>query len=62
MQAVEDAARAAGRSLLFLDTRRGDAGEPLYQRCGYNVAGIIPRFALNANGQRDDTVFYYKEL
>jgi ribosomal protein S18 acetylase RimI-like enzyme len=62
MLAVEEAARSAGRSLLVLDTRRGDASEMLYQSLGYIMAGVIPQYARSANGELDDTVFFYKLL
>lgn len=62
MAAVEAAARDAGRSLLTLDTRAGDAAELLYRDLGYHEAGRIPRFALNADGSRHDTTIFRKEL
>src|SRR5712692_9108848 len=62
MQAVEEVALEAGRTLLFLDTRRGDAAEQLYSKIGYVPAGMIPRYALSSSGSLDDTVFFYKEL
>jgi ribosomal protein S18 acetylase RimI-like enzyme len=62
MAVLESEARAHLRSLLVLDTREGDAAEGLYQGFGYTRVGVIPRYALNTNGQRDGTVIYYKEL
>ena len=62
MTAVEEAARAAGRTLLVLDTRRGDSAEQLYLNLGYTAAGVIPRYARSASGSLDDTVYMYKEL
>ncbi len=62
MRAIEDAARAMGRTLLVLDTRRGDAAERLYERLGYVRAGVIPRYARGAAGSLDDTVLFYREL
>ena len=63
MQAVEDEARAAKRSLLVLDTEKGGSGEKLYERVGYTRAGIIPQFALNFDGSHlIDTVVFYKLL
>src|SRR5260221_2096001 len=41
MQSAEQAALARGRTLLVLDTRRGDAAEQLYRRMGWTVAGIV---------------------
>jgi GNAT superfamily N-acetyltransferase len=62
MQAVEEAARDAGFTLLTLDTKRGDAAEQMYRRLGWTTAGIIPRYALNADRTLHDTVIFYKEL
>ena len=62
MQAVEEAALARGRTLLGLDTRRGDAAEKLYRRLGWTQAGVIPRYARNAVGDLDDTVLFYRDL
>jgi GNAT superfamily N-acetyltransferase len=63
MAAVEREAAAAGFRLLVLDSKRGDAGERLYRRLGWNVVGTIPRFALDTDGRTlHDTVVFYKEL
>ena len=62
MTEIENAARSAGRTLLVLDTKRGDAAEQLYHRLGYIPAGIIPGYALNSTGHPHDTVFFYKSL
>lgn len=62
MLAVEQTARADGRTLLVLDTRRGNVSERLYQAVGYQVAGIIPGYALGVNGATVDEVIYYKSL
>ena len=62
MAAVEEAAGAAGRTLLVLDTRRGDISEPLYLKAGYQRAGVIPCYARSASGMLDDTVIYYRLL
>jgi ribosomal protein S18 acetylase RimI-like enzyme len=60
--AAEAEAKALGRSLLTLDTRRGDAAEALYRSLGYTESGIIPRYAKNADGSFHDTVIFYKEI
>ncbi len=60
--AAEDAARAAGRTLLVLDTRAGDAAEQLYRRHGYTAAGTIPAYARNGDGTLDATVVFYRLL
>jgi ribosomal protein S18 acetylase RimI-like enzyme len=62
MAVVEQAARAAGRTLLVLDTREGDPSERLYLKCGYTRAGAIPHYARSANGELHTTVFFYKLL
>jgi ribosomal protein S18 acetylase RimI-like enzyme len=45
MVELEARARVLGRSLITLDTRTGDAAEPLYASLGYEIAGVIPGFA-----------------
>jgi GNAT superfamily N-acetyltransferase len=45
MLALEDIARAEGRTLLTLDTRTGDRAEPLYLSLGYVRVGVIPGYA-----------------
>ena len=63
MAAVEREAANAGYRLLVLDSKRGDAGERLYRRLGWNVVGTIPRYALDTDGRTPhDTVVFYKEL
>ena len=62
MQALEQTAAALNRTLLVLDTRRGDAAEQLYTSLGYRQAGVIPRYAMSARGTLDDTVYMYREL
>jgi GNAT superfamily N-acetyltransferase len=60
MQALERSAVAAGRTLLTLDTRSGDAGEALYRAQGWQEAGRIPGYALDADGTPHDTLFFWK--
>jgi ribosomal protein S18 acetylase RimI-like enzyme len=63
MAAVEREASAEGFRLLVLDSKRGDAGERLYRRLGWNVVGTIPRYALDTDGRSlHDTVVFFKEL
>lgn len=62
MAALEAEAARRGRRLLTLDTRAGDAGEALYRALGWQEAGRIPGYALNADGTPCDTVFFYKQL
>ncbi|HYG80728.1 MAG TPA: GNAT family N-acetyltransferase [Pyrinomonadaceae bacterium] len=58
--AAEEAARAEGRTLLVLDTEQGSVAERLYAKCGYTRSGVIPQFALNAEGSLITTVVFYK--
>jgi ribosomal protein S18 acetylase RimI-like enzyme len=63
MVALERVAKGEGRSLITLDTRRGDAAEPLYRGLGYEVAGIIPGYSKAPDAERlDDTIYMYKQL
>jgi ribosomal protein S18 acetylase RimI-like enzyme len=63
MVAIEDVARAEGRTLLTLDTRTGDAAEPLYRSLGYIAAGVIPEYALAPDGSSlEATTIMYKRL
>lgn len=62
MQAIEERARALGRTTLVLDTREGDPSEQLYQSLGYVRVGAIPQYVVNEKGGMDATVIYYKLL
>lgn len=63
LMAAERVAKSEGRTLITLDTRRGDAAELLYRGVGYEIAGIIPRYARAPDSDRlDDTVILYKDL
>jgi GNAT superfamily N-acetyltransferase len=63
MQAAEEAARAAGFTLLTLDARRGEAAERLYRRTGWVEVGVIPDYAVDPDGRGfHDTVLFYKRL
>lgn len=62
MEHAEDEARAAGRTLLVLDTVTGDPAERLYQRLGWTTVGVIPNYALYPDGRPCATTFFYKEL
>ncbi|MBL8999593.1 MAG: GNAT family N-acetyltransferase [Phycisphaerae bacterium] len=61
--AAEEAARAAGFTLLTLDAKRGGAAERLYRRLGWVHAGTIPDFALDPDGRAlHDAVIFYKNV
>jgi ribosomal protein S18 acetylase RimI-like enzyme len=63
MLTLEQTARVEARRLLTLDTRTGDAAEPLYRSLGYIPVGVIPRYA-KAPGSDvlEGTTIMYKEL
>ena len=63
MAEIETVAQRLGRSLLTLDTRSGDKGEPLYQSLGYIAAGVIPDYSRDARTDRlDAATFMYKPI
>lgn len=63
MAALEARAAALGRTLITLDTRTGDAAEPLYASLGYVAVGIIPGYCVDPAGTRlDATTIMYKTL
>ena len=62
MDALEQAASAAGFTLLLLDTCKGYDAERLYASTGWVRVGEVPGFALNPDGSLCDTVFFYKQL
>ncbi|HEX6541395.1 MAG TPA: GNAT family N-acetyltransferase [Ktedonobacterales bacterium] len=62
MLAIEDAARAAGRTLLVLDTWQGSVADQLYRKLGYIEAGVIPGFARSSQGTLEPTVIFYRSL
>jgi GNAT superfamily N-acetyltransferase len=61
MRAAEQAAIEAGKTLLVLDTASADA-ERLYERRGWQRAGVIPGYALWPAGGLVAAVFFYKDL
>lgn len=62
MLALEQIARSEGRTLLTLDTA-GRHAEALYRSLGYQVAGVIPRYARGSlTPELEGTTFMYKDL
>ena len=59
---LDEVARAAGKSLLVLDTARGGGAETLYESCGYVRVGAIPDYALAPYVGYVDTIIFYKVL
>jgi len=62
MGAVEEAARAASRTLLVLDTVTDSDAERLYVRLGWTRVGVVPNYALWPDGRPCDATFLYKSL
>ncbi|WP_036793080.1 GNAT family N-acetyltransferase [Pleomorphomonas koreensis] len=59
---AERIARDRGRTLIVLDTASDGGAGPLYERCGFRLAGEVPNYALKPQGGLTGTLFYYKEL
>src|SRR3979411_2646880 len=62
MRAAEAAARAAGKTLLVLDTVTGSDAERLYVRLGWQRCGVIPGYALWPQGGLCSTTVLYRVL
>ncbi len=62
MERAEAEARAAGKTLLILDTVTGGNAERLYDALGWNRVGVIPGFALYPDGSPCDTTVFWKTI
>jgi len=62
MRHTEHEARAAGKTLLVLDTATGGDAERLYERMNWVKGCVIPRYARFPDGQWGDTTIFWKEL
>ncbi len=62
LAAAEQAALAAGRSLLVLDTATDGGASALYERAGFTLAGEIPDYALKPQGGLTGTRVYWKRI
>jgi acetyltransferase len=63
MTTLEQEAQAIRRNLLFLDTEQGSPAETFYRELGYQLAGVIPNYALNSAGDTYiPSAFFYKLL
>ncbi len=62
LAAAEEAALAAGKTLLVLDTAEDGDGDRLYQRSGWELAGRIPGYALLPDGEPCATRIFYKRI
>ncbi|ABN83479.1 GNAT family N-acetyltransferase [Burkholderia pseudomallei] len=62
LAALDDAARAAGKTVLVLDTVTGGDAERLYARAGWQRVGVVPDYALMPDGAPCATTFFYKQI
>lgn len=62
LAAAESAARAAGKTLLVLDTVSGSDGDRLYARHGWQALGPIPSYALWPDGEPCAATIFWKQL
>lgn len=62
MGAIEDAARAIGRTTLILDTNDESPAELFYRSLGWTFVGGIPDYALLTDGTPHKNAIYYKLL
>ena len=62
LHGLHEAARQRGRSLVLLNTRRGDRAERFYRGLGYQEAGVIPGYSLGPDGEAYDNLLLYRRL
>jgi GNAT superfamily N-acetyltransferase len=62
MAAAEREAARRGKTLLVLDTATGSPAETVYERLGWQRAGVIPDYALYPDGSFCPTTFFYKRI
>lgn len=62
MAALDEVAKEEGKTVLVLDTVTGGDAERLYERAGWQRAGVVPKFALMPDGEFCATTFFYKHL
>jgi ribosomal protein S18 acetylase RimI-like enzyme len=62
LRAAEQLAIERGRTLIVLDTAVEDGASALYERVGFQLAGIIPDYALKPHGGLTGTMIYWKRL
>jgi len=62
MEAAQQYAAEAGKTLLLLDTETGGLAEQLYNSMGWQEVGVVPGFALTPHGELCATTYLYKAL
>lgn len=59
---AEQAAAAAGVTVLLLDTETGSAADHLYRSAGWQRYGVVPDYAAGPTGELRACSFYYKPV
>lgn len=62
MQEAERIAIERGKTLLVLDTAVDGGASPMYEGIGYQLAGIIPDYALKPHGGLTGAKIYWKRI
>jgi len=62
MMALDEEARLARRTLLYLDTESDKAAFEMYRRSGWSRAGEIPDYARTPDGELHSTVLFYRRV
>ena len=62
MAVAEAEAARRGKAVLVLDTATGSPAETVYERFGWQRAGVIPDYALYPDGRFCATTFFYKRV
>ena len=62
MALAEAEAARRGKTVLVLDTATGSPAETVYERLGWQRAGVIPDYALYPDGRYCGTTFFYKHI
>ena len=62
MYEAERLAIEHGRTLLTLDTAVEEGAAGLYEKLGFNKAGVIPHYALKPHGGFTGTIIYWKQI
>src|SRR4029453_2298053 len=60
--AIEEQARLAQRTLLYLDTEPDKPAHEMYERSGWLRAGEIPDYARTPDGRLHRTILFYRRI
>ncbi|WP_320170234.1 GNAT family N-acetyltransferase [Maridesulfovibrio sp.] len=62
MLEAEKRAAQKGKTLLTLDTQENSSAEKLYEKLGWQKAGVIPDYACSPNGKLHGTTLFFKHV